>query len=112
MLLLAILGLGMLAGWLAQLLVPTHRRINWTEALIVGLIGSFVGGLLFSLLAGDGLRIRPSGIIGSIIGAIVVQVIWRAVPSPAWPRSRWRAARVRKHPPEALPTGFRPSSFP
>ena len=37
-----------------------------------GIAGSFVGGLLASLLAGDGFNLRPSGIIGSIIGAIIV----------------------------------------
>ena len=76
MLILAIIGLGMGAGALAQLIVPTHRRVDWGEALVVGLIGSFVGGLLFSLLWGDGLRIRPSGIIGSIVGAILVTLAW------------------------------------
>lgn len=45
-------------------------------ALISGLVGSFVGGLLVSLLAGDGLSIRPSGLIGSIIGALVVTAVW------------------------------------
>ena len=38
-----------------------------------------MGGLLFSLLAGDGLALRPSGLIGSIIGAIVVTAIWQRV---------------------------------
>jgi uncharacterized membrane protein YeaQ/YmgE (transglycosylase-associated protein family) len=46
-------------------------------ALGAGLIGSFVGGLLGSLLFGDGLELRPSGIIGSIVGAIIVTLIWR-----------------------------------
>ena len=36
-----------------------------TLALVAGLGGSFVGGLLASLLAGDGLAFKPSGIIGS-----------------------------------------------
>ena len=44
---------------------------------MAGLVGSFVGGLLISLLAGDGLDLRPSGIIGSLAGAIVVTAIWR-----------------------------------
>lgn len=92
MLILGIIVLGMGAGALAQLIVPTHRRVDWGEALVVGLIGSFVGGLLFSLLAGDGLRIRPSGIIGSILGAIIVQVIWRAI-------------RARQAPPAKATTG-------
>ncbi len=88
MLIFAIIGLGLLAGWIAQFLVPTHRRVDWGEALIVGLIGSFVGGLLFSLIFGDGIRLRPSGIIGSIVGAIIVQLIWRAVRKPAPPAPR------------------------
>jgi uncharacterized membrane protein YeaQ/YmgE (transglycosylase-associated protein family) len=82
MLIFGIIGLGMLSGWLAQIVVPTHRRINYGEALVVGLIGSFVGGLIGSLIFGDGLRLRPSGIIGSVIGAIIVQFIWRAVRKP------------------------------
>jgi uncharacterized membrane protein YeaQ/YmgE (transglycosylase-associated protein family) len=46
-------------------------------ALIAGLVGSFVGGLLFSLIAGDGLKIRPSGIIGSFVGALIITAIWQ-----------------------------------
>ena len=37
--------------------------------------------LLASLLAGDGLNLRPSGLIGSFVGAIIVLLIWRAVDS-------------------------------
>jgi uncharacterized membrane protein YeaQ/YmgE (transglycosylase-associated protein family) len=74
-LILAIIGLGILAGWLAQLLLGRGTG-NWAEALVAGLIGSFVGGLIFSLLFGDGFSIRPSGIIGSILGAVVVLAIW------------------------------------
>ena len=39
-------------------------------------MGSFVGGLLISLLSGDGLDLRPSGIIGSIVGAVIVTAGW------------------------------------
>jgi uncharacterized membrane protein YeaQ/YmgE (transglycosylase-associated protein family) len=38
-----------------------------------------VGGLLASLIAGDGLEFRASGIIGTIVGAIIVLAIWRAI---------------------------------
>ena len=78
MLILGIIVFGMVAGWIAQLLLGRGSG-NWTEALVAGLIGSFVGGLLASLLAGDGLRLRPSGIIGTIVGAVVVLAIWGAV---------------------------------
>lgn len=73
MLVLALLVIGLLIGALAQVILRTNRRgIDWTQALIAGFGGSFVGGLLISLIAGDGLRIRPSGIIGSIAGAVIV----------------------------------------
>jgi uncharacterized membrane protein YeaQ/YmgE (transglycosylase-associated protein family) len=79
-LILAILGFGMLVGAIAQLVLGrSGSRLDWGMALIAGFGGSFVGGLLISLLAGDGLALRPSGLIGSIIGAIVVTAIWQRV---------------------------------
>jgi uncharacterized membrane protein YeaQ/YmgE (transglycosylase-associated protein family) len=87
MLLLAILGFGVLAGAVAQLVLGTGLyRVDWGEALVAGLVGSFVGGTLASLVAGDGLQLRPSGLIGSIIGAIVVTAAYR------WYRARGRTA--------------------
>jgi uncharacterized membrane protein YeaQ/YmgE (transglycosylase-associated protein family) len=80
MLLLAIIVFGMLVGWLAQLVLGMGTRPN-AQSLIAGLVGSFVGGLLVSLIAGDGLELRPSGLIGSFLGAIVVLLIWRTVTS-------------------------------
>ena len=77
MLILGIMLFGMLVGAAAQLLLRTRGHgINWTVAIVAGLLGSFVGGLLSSLLSGDGLALRPSGIIGSIVGAILVTLAW------------------------------------
>jgi uncharacterized membrane protein YeaQ/YmgE (transglycosylase-associated protein family) len=80
MLILTIIVIGLAAGWIAQLVLSRDTG-NRGEALAAGLIGSFVGGLLGSLLAGDGLNIRPSGIIGTVLGAIVVLAIWGAIRS-------------------------------
>ncbi len=78
MLIIAIILVGMLAGGAAQLVFRSRKRpIDWTAAIVVGLIGSFVGGLLFSLLADGSFEIRPSGLIGSIIGAIVVTGVYK-----------------------------------
>ena len=76
MLIIGILLFGMLVGAAAQLLLGARGGINWTTAIVAGLLGSFVGGLLVSLLAGDGLELRASGIIGSIVGAILVTLAW------------------------------------
>ena len=88
MILLFILVWGMFAGWIAHLLLARNQPINWAELLVVGLAGSFVGGLLVSLLSGDGLALRPSGIIGSIIGAVILLAAWQAILPAARRRAR------------------------
>jgi uncharacterized membrane protein YeaQ/YmgE (transglycosylase-associated protein family) len=75
MLILGIIVLGMAAGWVAQLILGRRTGL-WGEALAAGLIGSFVGGLIASLIAGDGIRLRPSGLIGSVVGAVIVLALW------------------------------------
>jgi len=78
MLIIGIILFGMLVGGAAQLLLGAGTRgIDWTTAFVTGLLGSFVGGLIASLLAGDGLELRASGIVGSILGALLLTVAWQ-----------------------------------
>ena len=88
MILLFILVWGMYAGWIAHLLLSRNQPVNWAELLVVGLAGSFVGGQLISLVSGDGLALRPSGIIGSILGAVVLLAAWQALRGRSRGRSR------------------------
>ncbi|MEW1955379.1 GlsB/YeaQ/YmgE family stress response membrane protein [Terrabacter sp. NPDC080008] len=85
MLIIGVILFGMLVGAAAQLLLGRENgRVDWSAALAAGLVGSLLGGLVGSLLAGDGLQLRPSGIIGSLAGAVVVTAGWR------W----WKARRA------------------
>ena len=78
MLIIAVILFGALVGAAAQLLLGRSRKgIDWAMAFVSGLAGSFVGGLLVSLLAGDGLELRPSGLIGSLVGAVIVTALWQ-----------------------------------
>jgi uncharacterized membrane protein YeaQ/YmgE (transglycosylase-associated protein family) len=78
MLIVALILFGMLVGAGAQLILGREGgSIDWPMAFAAGLAGSFVGGLLISLLSGDGLALRPSGIIGSLVGAVLVTALWR-----------------------------------
>lgn len=79
MLILAILVLGLAAGWVANMLVGRGKKESWAQLLAIGIAGSFVGGLLSSLIAGDGLALRPSGLIGSIVGATLVLLVVRVI---------------------------------
>jgi uncharacterized membrane protein YeaQ/YmgE (transglycosylase-associated protein family) len=84
MLILTIILIGMVAGWVAQLVLGRRTGSgSWGEAIVAGLLGSLVFGLGASLIAGDGFDIRLSGLLGSILGAIVVLAIWGAVRGPA-----------------------------
>jgi uncharacterized membrane protein YeaQ/YmgE (transglycosylase-associated protein family) len=79
-LILALVVIGISAGWAAQLILGTSmRNVNWNEAFVSGVLGSFVGGLIFSLIAGDGFDLRVSGLLGSVIGAVIVLSGWRAI---------------------------------
>ena len=50
------------------------------QTILLGIVGSFVGGFLGRLLFGSGNGfVQPSSWIGSIIGAIIVLVIYLAV---------------------------------
>lgn len=81
MLILAIIVLGLAAGWVANLLVGRGRP-QWGKLFMIGIVGSFVGGLIGSLLFGDGLSLRPSGLLGSIIGATLVLLVVNAYEKP------------------------------
>ncbi|NQX10272.1 GlsB/YeaQ/YmgE family stress response membrane protein [Microbacteriaceae bacterium VKM Ac-2855] len=78
-LIISLIIVGLIAGALARLIVPGRQNISILMTIVLGIIGSFVGGflgyLLFQRDAMDGF-FQPAGIIGSIIGAIIVLLIY------------------------------------
>ncbi len=74
---------GLVTGLVARVFVHTGRRFGCLGTILLGIVGSFVGGLLGSLLSGDGLDLEASGWIGSIVGAMVVLAVIRFVDSKA-----------------------------
>src|SRR4051812_50090782 len=103
-LVLAIIVFGMAIGAVAQWIVGRrHHRVDWTQAIVAGLAGSFSGGLAISLLSGDGLALRPGGVIGSLAGAVLVTLGWGWWDNRKRPTAAQRAAKrsgaPRKSPP-------------
>jgi len=70
---------GLIAGAVARFLVPGPDPMGWIGTIVLGIIGSFVGGFLANLIFGGVVAISAAGIVGSIIGAIIVLLIWRQV---------------------------------
>ena len=78
MILLFILVWGLCAGWVANLILGgSTRPADWTPLLVSGLLGSFVGGLVSSLVFDGDLDIHPSGFIGTIVGAVILLGAYR-----------------------------------
>jgi uncharacterized membrane protein YeaQ/YmgE (transglycosylase-associated protein family) len=83
-LILSIIVVGLIAGALARLLVPGRQNISILATILLGIVGSFVGGflgyLIFGRDSGSGF-LQPAGLIGSVIGAVIVLLIWTRVGS-------------------------------
>lgn len=73
--------IGLIAGYIARALVPGPDPMGILGTLVLGVVGSFVGGFLWSLLFGGGDLFATSGLIGSILGAIIALLIYRAMSS-------------------------------
>ncbi len=78
-LIISLIVIGLIAGALARLLVPGKQDMSIPATIVLGIVGSFVGGFLGYLLfhkdGNDGF-LQPSGIIGSVIGSVIVLLLW------------------------------------
>jgi uncharacterized membrane protein YeaQ/YmgE (transglycosylase-associated protein family) len=76
---LATIVVGLVAGWLASLVMKTGTSL-WID-MLMGVIGGFVGGWLTGLLMGVNLMsgINLTSIIVAFVGAIVVIGIFRLI---------------------------------
>ena len=64
---------GLIVGALARLLLPGSQNISIVLTIILGVIGSFVGGAISSLIFGASENfVNPAGWIMSIVGAVIV----------------------------------------
>ena len=78
-LIITLIVVGLIAGAMARLLVPGKQDIGIAMTIVLGIVGSFIGGFLGYLIfhkdASNGF-LQPSGLIGSIIGAVIALLIY------------------------------------
>jgi len=75
-----LLVVGFIAGALARLLVPGPDPMSLGGTWLLGVVGSLVGGFLGYVLFGadiDDGAVQASGVIGSILGAVIVLLVYR-----------------------------------
>ena len=69
--------IGLIAGAIARWLMPGPDPMGWLGTIVLGIVGSLVGGTLLNVLFGGGLELSAASILGSILGALIVLFVWR-----------------------------------
>lgn len=76
--LVALFFVGLLAGGLARLIVSSPQRLGCIGTALLGIVGSYAGGSLASVLFEDKFDLRKaSTFIGAVVGSIVLLLVWR-----------------------------------
>lgn len=68
---------GLIVGAIAKFLMPGRDPGGWIVTILLGIAGSFVGGFLATTLIGR--EDSTAGWIGSIIGAMVLLLVYRLI---------------------------------
>jgi uncharacterized membrane protein YeaQ/YmgE (transglycosylase-associated protein family) len=71
---------GIVVGALARFVMPGADHMNLIMTGVLGIVGSFVGGLIVRLFSksapADGSKVQPAGILMSIVGAVIVLFLY------------------------------------
>jgi len=72
---------GFVVGLIARAVVPGAQKMGFIATVILGILGSLIGGLLGRLISRpkEGSAFHPAGFFLSLVGAIVLLVIWAHV---------------------------------
>jgi uncharacterized membrane protein YeaQ/YmgE (transglycosylase-associated protein family) len=75
--------LGIVAGFLARLLMPGRDPMGFFATVLLGLAGALVGFFIFTALLGigDTDMFDLGGLVGAIIGSMLLLAIYRSVVS-------------------------------
>jgi uncharacterized membrane protein YeaQ/YmgE (transglycosylase-associated protein family) len=73
--------LGLIVGLVARLVVPGRQPMGWVATALLGIVGSYVGGTLGSLVfPPHQFTITPPinhAFLGALVGAVILLVIYK-----------------------------------
>ncbi len=72
---------GFFVGLIARALLPGAQTMGFWMTTLIGIVGSFVGAFIGSMFSrpAPGSKFHPAGFFMSIVGAIVVLFLWKAL---------------------------------
>ena len=74
-----LLVIGVIAGFLARAIVPGDDSMSVGATIVLGIVGSFLGGFLGNLLTGSGLNgFSLWSVLLAIVGSLILLWIYRA----------------------------------
>ncbi|MGI8667950.1 MAG: GlsB/YeaQ/YmgE family stress response membrane protein [Jatrophihabitans sp.] len=76
-LIISLIIVGLIAGAVARLLVPGKQDLSIPATILLGIVGSFIGGFIGYVLFHHNGFFQPAGIFGSIVGSVIALLIWQ-----------------------------------
>ncbi len=72
---------GFVVGLVARAVVPGSNKMGLLATTVLGIVGSLVGGLIGRVISKpqEGAKFHPAGFFMSILGAIVLLLVWHFV---------------------------------
>jgi len=65
--------LGGLAGWIASMIQKTDGQMGILANIVVGIVGAFIGGFVFSLFGGEGVTgFNIYSFLVALVGAVIL----------------------------------------
>ena len=71
---------GLIAGWLAKMIMPGKEPGGFIMTLVIGVVGAIVGGLVWNMMGREGATgINIGSIFIATIGSLIFLAIWKAI---------------------------------
>jgi len=72
--------LGALAGWIASMIVGTNEEQGAIGNIVVGIVGAFIGGFVFSIFGGSIVTgFNLYSLLVAIVGAVALLAIFKVI---------------------------------
>lgn len=74
---------GLIAGWLAKMVVPGREPGGFFATLAIGVVGAILGGWIWNLMGATGATgVNPGSILVAFVGSVVLLLLYHAVVNP------------------------------
>jgi uncharacterized membrane protein YeaQ/YmgE (transglycosylase-associated protein family) len=72
---------GFIVGLIARAILPGADGLGFIATTVLGILGSLAGGFIGGLISRppEGAKFHPAGFLMSVVGAIVLLLLWRYI---------------------------------